>query len=82
MMRKAEVNQYIDAVNSILLQRHDGDGGKWTTNFTANIFLATEDPAPVESFRAAIPKEWNLLSITPSRKHKLIEWMDTMDIPK
>jgi hypothetical protein len=61
-MRKAGVNEYIDAVNNILLRRHGGGigGTQLQKNFTADVFLATEDPAAVQAFRAAMPKEWNL----------------------
>jgi hypothetical protein len=72
-MQKAEIDEYIDAVNSILLRRH---GGKkhLEKNFTANIFLATEDPAAVEAFRAAMPIEWNLYvdySLTETLAHRV-----------
>ena len=52
-MDLASVEEYVKGVSDILEQQGRG-------NATANIYLATEDPAAKEAFIATAPKGWNI----------------------
>ena len=58
------IQEYIDAVNSIL-SVNPTHGNNTTTAVnatTANIYLATEDPRAYKGFMEAIPNGWNVFS--------------------
>jgi len=54
-MDLAKVEEYVEAVSTILHRRRNGGD-----NSTANIYLATEDPIAVEHFSNATPPGWKI----------------------
>jgi hypothetical protein len=52
-MKLASIQEYHDAISSLLHEQYGH-------NRTANIFIATEDPAAVSAFKNATPPGWNV----------------------
>lgn len=81
-MKKVEIDDYVDAVLQILHQRQQRQEMNQITHDRntmerANIFLATEDPAAVEAFKAAMPPGWNLFVdqfLTETESHRFNEY--------
>ncbi|KAG7357548.1 hypothetical protein IV203_002236 [Nitzschia inconspicua] len=74
-MKKIEIHEYMDAVRDILSRRRNTTGRKVTSG--ANVYLATEDPAAVEAFRAAMPPDWNLFVdrfLVETQDHRVDEY--------
>jgi hypothetical protein len=72
-MNKVDIHDYIVAVRQIIRQRR----GNNQTAETANVFLATEDPAAVKAFRAAMPPGWKLYVdqfLTETQSHRVNEY--------
>jgi hypothetical protein len=85
-MKKVEISDYIDAVQQILLdkrRRHrhqkyiQKQGNDEQKEMTANIYLATEDPAAVKEFKKAMPTGWNLFVdrfLSETQSHRVHEY--------
>ena len=79
-----DISDYINALQQILLdrrhrhhevQKQQGNGEE--KEMTANIYLATEDPAAVKEFKEAMPTGWNVFVdqfLMETQSHRVHEY--------
>lgn len=76
-MDKVQIQEYVDAVHEILRRRRRRTDQRENISSNADVYLATEDPAAVEAFEAAMPTGWNLFVdhfLTETQSNRIDEY--------